>query len=113
MKKLFLSALLIGSLTVALNAENNNSTKTNSNTENNNSSKANKNTGNNNSTKAKRSEEQIQEQIKREKKYAKEKTFYQGRDYNLSAFEVDKNSLSSIPELEPDYDFNMDDVYSD
>ncbi len=111
MKKLFLSILMIGSLTVALNAESNASTKTNSNTENNNSIKEKKNAENNDSVKAKRSEKQIQEQIKREEKYAKEKTFYQGRDYDLSELEVDPNSLESIPDIEPDYDFDMDDVY--
>ena len=113
MKKLFLSALLIGSLAVALNAESNTSTKTKSNTENNNSIKAKKNTENNATTKAKRAEKQIQEQMKREEKYAKEKTFYQGRDYDLSSSEVDKNSLSSIPVIEPDYNFSMDDAYRD
>jgi len=111
MKKLFLSALLISSLTVALNAENNDSTKTKSNTENNASTKAKENAENNDSVKAKRAEKQIQEQIKREEKYAKEKTFYQGRDYDLSALEVDPNSLEAIPDIEPDYDFDMDDVY--
>ena len=59
-------------------------------------------------------EKEVQEQMKREKKYAKEKTFYQGDDYNLSAFEIDKDSLSSVPELEPDYDFDMSSgVYTD
>jgi len=111
MIKLFLSALLIGSLSVALNAENNDSTKAKSNTENNTSIEAKKNSENNDSVKAKRAEKQIQEQIKREEKYAKEKTFYQGRDYDLSELEVDPNSLEAIPEIEPDYDFNMDDVY--
>ena len=113
MKKLFLSAFLIGSCTVALYAENNDTTKTNSNTEHNNSMRANKNADNNDSAKAKRIEEQIQEQMKREKKYAKEQIFYQGSDYNLSAVEVDEKSLSSIPVIEPDYDFEIDDVYRD
>jgi len=53
------------------------------------------------------------EQIKREEKYAKEQKFYQGKDYNLSAVEVNPNSLSSIKAIEPEYDFDMDDVYSD
>ena len=53
------------------------------------------------------------EQIKREEKYAKEQKFYQGKDYNLSAVEVNPESLSSIQAIEPEYDFNMDDVYSD
>jgi len=99
MKKLFLSVLLIGSLTLSLNAENNDTSKTKSNTE------------NNTSTKAKKAEEQIQEQMKKEEKYAKEQTFYQGKNYDLSDHEVDPNSLSDIPDIEPDYEFDMDDVY--
>ena len=111
MKKLFLSILLIGSLTVSLNAENNDSAKTNSNTENNNSIKANKNAENNDSKKAKRVEQKIQEQMEREEKYAKEQIFYQGDNYDLSAHKVDPNSLSDIPDIKPDYNFSMDDVY--
>ncbi len=107
MKKLFLSVLLIGSLTLTLNAENNDTTKTKSNTENNTSTKAKENS----STKAKKAEEQIQEQMKKEEKYAKEQTFYQGKNYDLSDHEVDPNSLSDIPDIEPDYEFDMDDVY--
>jgi len=111
MKKLFLLIFLIGSLSVALNAESNDSTKAKSNTENNASTKAKENAENNDSVKTKRAEKQIQEQIKREEKYAKEQTFYQGRNYDLSDLEVDPNSLEAIPEIEPDYEFNMDDVY--
>ncbi len=109
MKKLFLLTFMLASLT--LNAENNTSTKAESNRENNNSIKAKKSAEDNAASKAKRAEQQIQEQMKREEKYAKEKTFYQGAEYDLSASEVDKNSLSSIPDIEPDYSFNMDDVY--
>jgi len=56
-------------------------------------------------------EKQLQEQIKREKKFAEEQTFYQGKDYDLSYAEVDSDSLDNIHVAEPDYDFNMDDVY--
>ncbi len=56
-------------------------------------------------------EKQLQEQIEREKKFAKEQTFYKGQDYDLSYAEVDSNSLDNIHVEEPDYDFNMDDVY--
>ena len=58
-------------------------------------------------------QKEVQKQIEREKKYAKEQVFYQGDDYNLSAVEVNEKSLSSIKVIEPDYDFNMDDAYSD
>ncbi len=111
MKKLFLSIFLIGSLTVSLSAENNDSIKTKSNTENNASSKTKENAENSDSVKAKRAKKQIQEQMKREEKYAKEQTFYQGKNFDLSEHEVDPNSLEAIPEIEPEYDFNMDDVY--
>ncbi len=55
----------------------------------------------------------LQEQMKREAKYAKEKAFYHGKEYNLSETEIDPNTLSNIPTITPDYDFDMDDVYSD
>lgn len=111
MKKLFLSIFLIGSLSIALNAENNDSIKTKSNTENNTSTKAKEQAENNDSVKAKRAEKQIQEQMKREEKYAKEQTFHHGKNFDLSELEVDPKSLDAIPEIEPDYSFNMDDVY--
>jgi len=111
MKKLFILTFLIASLSIVLNAENNNSTKTKSNTETNATTKAKESTENNDSEKAKRAQKQIQEQMKREEKYAKEQTFYQGKNFDLSELEVDPNSLDAIPDIEPDYSFNMDDVY--
>jgi len=57
--------------------------------------------------------EQVEKQMAREKKYAKEQIFYQGSDYDLSASEIDESSLEKVPLLEPDYDFDMDDVYRD
>ncbi len=62
-------------------------------------------------TRAEKSKKHIEEQIAREKKFAKEQKFYQGKDYNLSSHEVDLDSLKSIPVIEPEYDFNMDHVY--
>jgi len=99
MKKLFLLLLFIGASSTMLNAENNSSKKTA--------------TEHNKSTKTDMVKKQVQEQIEREKKYAKEQIFYQGSDYDLSHAEVNEKSLSSIPVIEPDYDFNMDDAYSD
>jgi DNA primase large subunit len=55
----------------------------------------------------------LEEQMKREAKYAKEKTFYQGKDYNLSERKIDPETISKIPTIKPEDDFNMDDVYSD
>ena len=67
-----------------------------------------------NASKAKSiAEKQIKEQMKREEKYSKEQRFYQGDEYDLKGAEVNKKSLSKIPVIEPDYDFDMDDVYSD
>jgi len=99
MKKLFLSLLFIGVSSTMLNAEDNSSKKTA--------------TEHNKSTKTDIVKKQVQEQIEREKKYAKEQIFYQGNDYDLSHAEVNEKSLSSISVIEPDYDFNMDDAYSD
>jgi hypothetical protein len=57
---------------------------------------------------------EIEKQMEKEKKYAKEKTFYQGKEYDLKSYEIDPDSLSKIPSLEPDDDFDMSEgVYSD
>jgi hypothetical protein len=95
MRNILLLTLLFGLSSITLNAEDSNSTK------------------DKNSTKEDITQKQIKEQMEREKKYAKEQIFYQGSDYNLSSSEVNEKSLSSIPLIEPDYDFNMDDAYSD
>ena len=58
-----------------------------------------------------KAEKQLQKQMEREKKFAKEKTFYKGPDYDLSYAEIDPKSLDSIEAIEPDLEFNMDDVY--
>ena len=99
MNRLLTSTILITFISITLNAESNSSAETNStvNVE-------------NNSTLTK-AEKHLEEQIKKEQKFAKEQRFYQGADYDLSSHEVDSNSLDSIPLIEPEYDFNMDDVY--
>jgi len=57
---------------------------------------------------------EIEKQMEKEKRYAKEKTFYQDKDYDLKSYEIDPDSLSDIPSLEPDDDFDMSEgVYSD
>ncbi len=48
-------------------------------------------------------DKEVQKQIEREKKYAKEQTFYQGKKYDLKSFEVNSDSLDSMPEMEVDY----------
>jgi hypothetical protein len=107
MKRVFLLLLFIGISSTMINAENNNSIKM----DNNNSKKI--ATQQNKSKKTDITKKHVQEQIEREKKYAKEQIFYQGSDYDLSHARVNEKSLSSIPVIEPDHDFNMDDAYSD
>jgi hypothetical protein len=63
--------------------------------------------------KIERMKKEVEEQMKREEKYAKEQRFYQGDEYNLSAVEVNQDSIDSTPLIEPDYDFEIDDVYRD
>jgi hypothetical protein len=75
--------------------------------------KAEKKRQENNQTKVKKVEEKIKEQMEREKKYAKEQRFYQGDEYDLKSHEVDPNSLPDVPVIEPDYDFDITDVYRD
>ena len=58
-------------------------------------------------------EAQIRMQIEREKKYAKEQTFYQGDEYDLKSREVDPETIKHTPSIEPDYDFDITDVYRD
>jgi hypothetical protein len=58
-------------------------------------------------------EKNLKEQMEREKKYAKEQKFYQGDEYDLKAVEVDPAVLDSIEAIEPDYDFDITDVYRD
>ena len=105
MKKLFISTLLIASYSIILCAENN---ETNTSQESNVSKEIINKDVNSSRSKA---QIELKKQIEREKKYAKEQRFYQGSEYDLSSFEVDKSSLDSIPLIEPDYDFDMDDVY--
>ncbi len=58
-------------------------------------------------------QKQIEAQIEKEKKYAKERVFYHAGEYNLSDAEVDPSVLDSVPLIEPEYDFDMTDVYRD
>ena len=114
MNKLFISTLLIGYLAISINADTNASAKNKENNESNSSVKIEpKNDSNKTTSKSKRVEEEVKEQMEREEKYAKEQSFAQGDDYDLKAVEVNKDSLDSIPLLEPDYDFDITDVYRD
>jgi len=55
--------------------------------------------------------QELQKQIEKEKKYAKEQKFYQKKEYDLKSMEINPDSLSSIPDTEEEDDFDMDDVY--
>jgi len=102
MNKIFSTSLFLLMLTFTLHAENNDTNKSVP------SAEHNKTTSSSDITK-----KQVQEQMKREEKYAKEQIFYQGDDYDLSQHDVNKDSLDSIPVIEPDYDFDITDVYRD
>jgi len=58
-----------------------------------------------------RVEKQLKKEMENEKKYAKERTFYSEKNYDFKGAEVNKDSLDSVPKLEPQYDFDMDSVY--
>jgi hypothetical protein len=58
-------------------------------------------------------QKEVAAQMEREKKYAKEQKFYQGKDYNLTEHEVDPKTLKDVPVINPDYDFDITDVYRD
>ena len=66
-----------------------------------------------NHSKAQRIAEKVKEQMELEKKYAKEQKFYQGDAYDLKVHEVDPDTLSDVKVIEPDYDFDITDVYRD
>ncbi len=61
-----------------------------------------------NITEKKLIQKHLKAQMAKEAKYAKEKTFYTGKDYDLKSHEVDKESLKHIKSIEPDYDFEFD-----
>jgi hypothetical protein len=105
---------MITTLTFSLYAENNHTKESNITSEHNNS-KVEKQNNDTNKTKSKSelTEQQVKEQMEREKKYAKEMKFYQGDEYDLKAVEVNEKSLENIPMIEPDYDFDITDVYRD
>ena len=54
-------------------------------------------------------DKEVKKQMQREKKYAKEQTFYQAKQYDLKSFEVNADAIKSIPELDVDYS-DSDDV---
>ena len=58
--------------------------------------------------------EALKKAIQAEEKYAKEQKFYRADEYDFKGSQVDPKSLEKIKEIEPDYDFDMDEgVYDD
>ena len=54
----------------------------------------------------------IEKQLEKEKKFAKEQSFYKGSDYDLKGAEVNMESVRNLPDVEDTNEgFNMDDVY--
>jgi hypothetical protein len=58
-----------------------------------------------------RTQKNIQKAIEFEEKYAKEQVFYDENNYDFNSSKVDDELLDSVPVIEPEYDFDMDDVY--
>jgi hypothetical protein len=96
MKSLFVTAIFIISCSVGLNADNNESIKEDTKS---------------NLSKEQRTQKQLEVQMKREEKFAREQTFYQGKEHDLGYAKVNPDSIDSVPLIEPEYDFDMDDVY--
>ena len=105
MNKVF---LLIFLSMFSLHAENNTTNENNCSSEHNKSIQTKKSLSKKSIT-----EQQVKKQMELEKKYAKEQKFYQGDDYDLKAVEINEKSLEHVPVIEPDYDFDITDVYRD
>ena len=45
-------------------------------------------------------DKELEKQMEKEKKYAKEQKFYQKKDYDLKSMEVNLDSLNSLPDTE-------------
>ncbi len=58
-----------------------------------------------------RTEKQIKIEMEKEKKYAREQTFYQAHNYDLKGAEVNPDSIDAVPDIEVQDDFDMDSVY--
>ena len=58
-------------------------------------------------------QENLQKAIEAEKKFQEEQKFYMGDDYNLTEHKVDPKSVDKVPVIEPEYDFDITDLYAD
>jgi len=107
---LLITALLLSS---PLYGENNQTQESNTTTELNSTVESNSTLPSKENNQTKLVEQHLQEQMEREKVYAEQQSFAQGDDYDLKAVEINPASLDNIPAIEPDYDFDMTDVYRD
>ena len=57
-----------------------------------------------------RAEKQIKKEMEKEKRYAREQTFYQSNNYDLKGSEVNQDSVDVLPNIKVD-DLDMDSVY--
>jgi len=57
-----------------------------------------------------RMQKHVQEAMEKEKKYAKEQTFYTEKNYDFKSAEVNPDSVKNTPEVQVD-DLDMDSVY--
>jgi len=55
-------------------------------------------------------EKELEKQMEREKKYAKEQVFYNADNYDFKGAEVSEETLKNIEAIEVE-EFDMDDVY--
>ena len=113
MKNIFGLISLFLLCTISVPAENNQTGESNTSAEHNRTAFQKKSDSNQTKPATSLTEKQIKAQMEREKKYAKEQKFYQGDEYDFKAVEVNPDSLDHIPVIEPDYDFDITDVYRD
>jgi len=86
MKKIFIFMLIVNSLLLASNQVDNQKAK------------------------KKLLEKHLKMEMEKEKKYSKEQTFYNEKNYDFKGAEVDPDTVKSIHGIEVD-DFDMDSVY--
>ncbi len=56
-------------------------------------------------------EKNLKKQMELEKKYKEEQKFYMGKDYDLKSKEIDPDSLKDIKPIEPEYDFDITNIF--
>ena len=63
-------------------------------------------------TKEERAKKNLEDQVKREEKYAREQKFYSAKNYDFKGAEVDEETVNAIPDKpNTNEDFDMDSTY--